>query len=116
MINANMSTLGEIASLDSTTYVAEATKSMAARFTKFVVTPEQITAWQVGFNWIHEIATKVRTFAGDWIALAEYAAPLISGRPDLVIISPGYIFVIEMKTGISGISSAGESWDRNSCQ
>jgi hypothetical protein len=108
MINFNFSTFGEIASLSPTEYVERAKTAMAARFTKFVVTQEQLSAWDVGFAWLHEIATTVNDIARDWLALPEYAAPLVSGRPDLVILSKSHLLVVELKTGSTGMSSSGK--------
>jgi len=80
---------------------------MRARFSSFVVTAEQIKAWEIGFGWIHQLATQVSLRAGNWLVVPEFTFPLVSGRPDLVLVSPNYLFVIEMKTGASDSRSAG---------
>jgi DUF2075 family protein len=108
MIDYSLTKLSEIASSDQKIYVSNATLSMQARFSNFIVTPEQIQAWAIGFAWLHALAIKLGLEAGGWIALPEYSAPLISGRPDLVLVTPKRIFVIEMKTGISEVETSGK--------
>jgi hypothetical protein len=81
---------------------------MQARFSHFVVTPEQIEAWKVGFSWIHELAINCLDLNPKWKFHPEFSAPLISGRPDLVIDTGTHLFVIEMKTGFKATKSVGE--------
>jgi DUF2075 family protein len=100
--------IGEIASESKDAFVGHALLAMEARFTSFVVTPEQSRAWKIGFSWLHDVARAIFQVAGSWVALPEFVAPLVSGRPDLVIFSNRSVFVIEMKTGASGKSASGK--------
>lgn len=107
-MNYSDCTAGEISALDHDSYVRQATESMQARFSQFIVTPEQVQAWNIGFSWIHEIANHCKTMNPKWKFLPEFSAPLISGRPDLVIDTGTHLFVIEMKTGFKATKSTGE--------
>ena len=108
MDDYSFSTFRQIASTARDTYVANATTAMSARFTHFTVTPQQLAAWKIGFEWIYDMVSVLGSTAHSWIALPEFAAPLVSGRPDLVIVTPKYLIVIEMKTGVSDLKSAGQ--------
>ena len=104
----SFSTFGQIASSTRDSYVANATTAMAARFTHFTVTPQQLTAWRIGFEWLYDTVSALGSPARSWLALPEYAAPLVSGRPDLVIVTPKFLIVIEMKTGVSDLKTSGQ--------
>lgn len=106
-VNVNLSTFAEIAALGKEDYIHSAQTSMMARFSAFVVTPEQQRAWEIGFGWIHDLATQIGEAISNWLVLPEYAAPLVSGRPDLVVVCNSHLFVIEMKTGNSSVDSSG---------
>ena len=101
-------TSGEISGLVLSEFVTKSTESMQARFSHFVVTPEQTEAWKIGFSWIHEIANKTSSLNPNWKFLPEFSAPLISGRPDLVIDTGTHLLVVEMKTGFKATKSTGE--------
>jgi len=81
---------------------------MSGRFSHFTVTPQQLSAWEIGFEWIHDTVSVLGIPAHSWLALPEFAAPLVSGRPDLVIVTPQFLLVIEMKTGVSDLKTSGE--------
>lgn len=101
-------TAAQIVTFPIDEYVCKATESMAARFSRFVVTPEQIEAWKIGFQWIHDLAEsclKVNRFIKFH---PEFSAPLLSGRPDLVVDTGSHLFVVEMKTGIKVGATTGE--------
>lgn len=98
----------EISGLSLSEYVTKSTESMQSRFSQFVVTPEQTEAWKIGFAWIHEIANKSSNLNPNWKFLPEFSAPLISGRPDLVIDTGTHLLVVEMKTGFKTTKSTGE--------
>jgi len=104
----SFSTFGQIASSTRDVYVANVTKAMSARFTHFTVTPQQLTAWRIGFEWIYNTVLALGSPTHSWLALPEFAAPLVSGRPDLVIVTPMHLIVIEMKTGVSDLKTAGQ--------
>ena len=104
----SFSTFGQIASITRAAYVANATTAMSARFTHFTVTPQQLSAWEIGFEWIHDTVSALGSRANSWLALPEFAAPLVSGRPDLVIVTPKFLIVIEMKTGVSDLKTSGQ--------
>lgn len=82
--------------------------AMEARFSHFIVTPEQQKAWKVGFTWIHDLVGSLNPSAGSWILLPEFSAPLVSGRPDLVILTNKHLLVVEMKTGIKSVDNSGK--------
>jgi hypothetical protein len=98
----------EVSELNTVDYVRAAVESMKSRFSSLVVTPEQTEAWQVGFNWIHLYSSKVSSLNPNWRLLPEFSAPLISGRPDLVIDTGSFLLVVEMKTGHKPAKGTGE--------
>lgn len=104
----NFSPFGQIAASTKDTYISDATTAMSARFTHFTVTPQQITAWRIGFGWIHDAVSALGESAHSWLALPEFAAPLVSGRPDFVIVTADHLLVIEMKTGVRDLKTAGK--------
>ena len=104
----NYSPFGQIAASPKDTYVLDATTAMSARFTHFTVTPQQVAAWRIGFEWIHDSVSALGKSAHSWLALPEFAAPLVSGRPDFVIVTADHLLVIEMKTGIRDLKTAGK--------
>jgi len=103
----NYSILSEIADESREIYVKNATMAMEARFSHFIVTPEQQRAWNVGFSWIHDLVISLPQSAGSWLVLPEFSAPLVSGRPDVVIMSSKHLLVVEMKTGIKSVDHSG---------
>ncbi len=107
MQDYSFSTLSEVAKEAKGDYVRNAQKAMESRFSHFIVTPEQQKAWQVGFGWVHELATSLNETAGTWLLLPEFSAPLVSGRPDLVIMTNNYLLVVEMKTGVKSVDNSG---------
>jgi hypothetical protein len=104
----NFSILSEVAAESQQDYVRNAKLAMEARFSHFIVTPEQQKAWQVGFSWIHDLVGSLELSAGSWILLPEFSAPLVSGRPDLVILTHKHLLVVEMKTGIKSVDNSGK--------
>jgi len=107
-LNVNDCTLEEISRETRTNFVVVACQTMESRFSSFVVTPEQQQAWRIGFEWIHEFASSLADSCPSWKVLPEFSAPLISGRPDLVIDTGTHILVVEMKTGIKAHKNLGE--------
>ena len=108
MRDYNFSILSEVAAESQEDYVRNAKLAMEARFSHFIVTPEQQKAWQVGFTWIHDLVGSLNPSAGSWILLPEFSAPLVSGRPDLVILTNKHLLVVEMKTGIKPVDNSGK--------
>ena len=108
IINYSDCSVLEVSDLNSTGFVHSAVESMKSRFSTFVVTPEQTEAWRVGFKWIHDYSSKISLLNPNWRLLAEFSAPLISGRPDLVIDTGSFLLVVEMKTGHKPSKSTGE--------
>lgn len=98
-MNPNATSFGEIKSLQVDAYIEASMLAMRARFSNFVITPEQITAWEVGFRWIFQIGQNLGASADDWLVFPEFVAPLISGRPDIVIVTNAHMLIVEMKTG-----------------
>lgn len=107
-MNYSDCTAGEIATSNLSEFVLKSTESMKARFSHFIVTPEQTEAWRIGFSWVHEIAIKINHLNPNWKFLPEFSAPLISGRPDLVIDTGSHLLVVEMKTGFKATKSTGK--------
>lgn len=101
-------TAAQIASYPIEDYVRKATESMQARFSRFVVTPEQTEAWKIGFGWIHDLAHTCLDVNPLIRFHPEFSAPLLSGRPDLVVDTGSHLFVVEMKTGIKVGATTGE--------
>jgi hypothetical protein len=108
MRDYNFSILSEIAGEPKEDYVRNAKMAMESRFSHFIVTPEQQKAWQIGFTWIHDLASSLNQVSGNWIFLPEFSAPLVSGRPDLVILTKRHLLVIEMKTGVKLVDVSGK--------
>jgi hypothetical protein len=107
-MNFSDCTASEILEKSRQEFIREATESMQARFSRFVVTPEQTEAWKIGFSWIYEIAEGIAGFNSKWRFLPEFSAPLISGRPDLAIDTGTHLVVVEMKTGFKASKNSGE--------
>jgi DUF2075 family protein len=107
MQDYSFSIISEVASEPKEVYVRNAKIAMESRFSHFIVTPEQQRAWQIGFGWIHDLASSLNQIAGSWILLPEFSAPLVSGRPDLVILTKKHLLVVEMKTGVKSVDISG---------
>ena len=107
MQDYSFSILSDVANEPKEEYVRNAKTAMESRFAHFIVTPEQQKAWQIGFTWIHDLANSLNETAGSWILLPEFSAPLVSGRPDLVILTKRYLLVVEMKTGVKSVDISG---------
>lgn len=101
-------TAAEIIDYPLDEYVRKATENMQARFSRFVVTPEQTEAWKIGFRWIHDVAQTSARVNPRIRFHPEFSAPLLSGRPDLVVDTGSHLIVVEMKTGIKGGTATGE--------
>ena len=107
MKDYSFSILSDVANEPKEDYVRNAKTAMESRFSHFIVTPEQQKAWQIGFAWIHDLASSLNETAGSWILLPEFSAPLVSGRPDLVILTKRHLLVVEMKTGVKSVDISG---------
>ena len=107
-MDVNDCTLHEVSRTNMTTFVSTACLAMESRFSLFVVTPEQQQAWRIGFEWIHEFASALSIDCPNWKLMPEFTAPLVSGRPDLVIDTGTHLLVVEMKTGIKAHKNLGE--------
>jgi DUF2075 family protein len=108
MQDYSFSILSEVAKEPKEDYVRNAKIAMESRFSHFIVTPEQQKAWQIGFAWIHDLASQMNQTGDSWILLPEFSAPLVSGRPDLVILTNRHLLVVEMKTGIKSVDNSGK--------
>jgi len=104
----NNCSLVEVSKESVPSFVDSACLAMESRFSAFVVTPEQQQAWRIGFKWIHEFASVLSEKCPSWKLLPEFSAPLISGRPDLVIDTGTHLLVVEMKTGVKAQKNLGE--------
>jgi hypothetical protein len=98
-MNPNATSFGEIRSMQVDAYVEASMLAMRARFSNFVITPEQVSAWEVGFRWIFQIGQDLDANVDKWLIFPEFVAPLISGRPDIVIVTNTHLLIVEMKTG-----------------
>jgi hypothetical protein len=107
-MNINHCTVQEVAQKSSQDFIDSACLAMESRFSTFIVTPEQQEAWKIGFKWIHEFASAIEKECPLWRLMPEYSAPLISGRPDLVVDTGTHLLVVEMKTGVKAQKSLGE--------
>jgi hypothetical protein len=107
MHDYSFSVLSNVANERKEDYVHNAKMAMESRFSHFIVTPEQQKAWSVGFAWIHDLASSLHIEGGSWILLPEFSAPLVSGRPDLVILTKRHLLVVEMKTGVKSVDVSG---------
>jgi Uncharacterized conserved protein (DUF2075) len=107
-VDINDCTLHEVSQVNINTFVTSACLAMESRFSAFVVTPEQQQAWKIGFAWIHEFASALSINCPNWKLMPEFTAPLISGRPDLVVDTGTHLLVVEMKTGVKAHKNLGE--------
>ena len=107
-MDINDCTLHEVSKANMTTFVSTACMAMESRFSAFVVTPEQQQAWKIGFEWIHEFASALSIDCPKWKLMPEFTAPLVSGRPDLVVDTGTHLLVVEMKTGVKAHKNLGE--------
>ena len=104
----NNCSLAEVSKQSVSSFIDSSCLAMESRFSAFVVTPEQQQAWRIGFKWIHEFASVLSEECPSWKLLPEFSAPLISGRPDLVIDTGTHLLVVEMKTGVKAQKNLGE--------
>jgi hypothetical protein len=107
-LNINHCTLQEVTNSSQQEFISFACMGMESRFSSYVVTPEQQEAWRIGFNWIYDFARELVAKTPNWRLMPEYSAPLVSGRPDLVIDTGTHLLVIEMKTGVKAHKTLGE--------
>ena len=89
-------------------FVAGLVDELSRRFSAWIVTPQQLEAWETGLGWIWEACQGLPTSAGGWLILPEYVPPLSSIRPDLVIATGERAFVIEQKTGGQKVGRSAE--------
>ena len=82
---------------------------LASRFAPWVLTPQQIGAWQTGLGWIWEACNRLPEQADGWLILPEYLPPLSSSRPDVVIATGERAFLIEQKTGDQPVGRAAQA-------
>lgn len=106
-MNYSDSSIREISRMSREDYILNALNAMKARFSQFIVTPEQIDAWNIGFAWIHEYARVLSVSNDLWRILPEFVAPLLSGRPDLIVDTGTHLLIVEMKTGHKTSKSTG---------
>ena len=92
-------TVLEVANLDQIRFCSELEQRLSRRLSFFPISQEQIRAWQIEAEWIHGLALALKETHPKIQIIFEYAPPHVSGRPDIVVISDKYVFVIEAKTG-----------------
>jgi hypothetical protein len=107
-LNINHCTIKQVTNFSRHEFISLARMSMESRFSSYVLTPEQQEAWRVGFGWIYDFAIESVADTPNWCLMPEYSAPLVSGRPDLVIDTGTHLLVIEMKTGVKAHKTLGE--------
>ena len=93
-MNYSDSSIREISRMSREDYILNALNAMKARFSQFIVTPEQIDAWNIGFAWIHEYARVLSVSNDLWRILPEFVAPLLSGRPDLIVDTGTHLLIV----------------------
>jgi DUF2075 family protein len=93
-------TIEKIANLDQASFTSEIEQRLSHRLSYFPISQEQIRAWQIEAIWIHGLAVALKATHPKAQIIFEYAPPHVSGRPDIVMISGNYVFVIEVKTGL----------------
>lgn len=89
----------EIRSQEEMEFVSRVTGDLSRAFSFRTITAEQQWAWKVAATQVHEWVTEGSSLPGEWLALFEYAPPLITARPDLVIVCGETVLAIEAKTG-----------------
>lgn len=66
----------------------------------------QQQAWRVSASWVWNWASTADAAPNEWLVLFEYATPLVTSRPDVVVVGRNHVMVLEFKTGESTPSSA----------
>src|SRR6185295_7240217 len=94
-------TFGEIRLLEPKGFQDRVVGQLSEAFSFRAITEEQRQAWRATAKALHGWASPLRG-CDRWLALLEYAPPLITARSDLVIVANEHVLVLELKTGHSG--------------
>jgi len=97
---------GQIRALERAKFVDDVAGHLSKAFSFRAIAPEQHDAWSTSAGWIWDWISQLPKTADVWIILFEYATPLVTSRPDVVIVTQSRVLVVEFKTGLSKSSSA----------
>jgi hypothetical protein len=81
--------------------VVELTASLAYR----PILDSQRRAWRWTARVLHEVSSALPPEADEWLLLLEYAPPLVTARPDLVVVTATHVLAVELKTGQASAGS-----------
>ena len=81
---------------------------LSAAFSFRPITEEQHQAWIRSARAIHAWTQALPPIANDWLVLMEYAPPLITTRPDVLVVTCGHVVVVEAKTGLQRAGAAAD--------
>ena len=93
--------LGDIKSQSRDTYVQSQVQALRAELSSFVVSADQILAWERMCGWLHDAVAGIAADFDGIGCFFEFSAPFRSQRSDLMLVSEKEIIVLEAKTGIS---------------
>jgi schlafen family protein len=79
----------------------ELTASLAYR----PILDSQRRAWRWTARVLHEACSALPPEADEWLLLLEYAPPLVTARPDLVVVTATHVLAVELKTGQASVGS-----------
>lgn len=85
--------------MSSQTFADEVVSKLAVQFHYFSNSAEQLHAWKISAQWIHELATLAGDSHRDSSVTFEFEIPLSTERPDMIIVARNHIVVVEAKTG-----------------
>lgn len=92
-------TLGEVRNQESAQFVEAQVESLAAEFSSFEISPDQIDAWRTLCEWLHDASQKVPKEYDSIGCFFEFQPPMKSERSDLMLVGDRELLVIEAKTG-----------------
>jgi hypothetical protein len=91
--------VGEIRKLKLESFNDKLLRDLNFEFHYFENSPQQIEAWKTSARWIFESLITAQTTSDNLRIIFEFAPPITTDRPDIVIVSDDYILVVEVKTG-----------------
>lgn len=92
-------TLGEIRSQTEEQFVQDCVGGLSRHLSFRAIAESQQWAWERTARTVHGWAASTPPLPAHWLLLFEYAPPLVTNRPDLVVVGDGFAVVIEAKTG-----------------
>jgi len=92
-------TLGDVRRSAKGAFEDQVQGRLSAVFSFRTIQDSQQQAWRISAGWVWEWVSVADEVPDEWLVLFEYATPLVTSRPDVVIVSPNHVIVMEFKTG-----------------